>query len=42
MRLALREKYVIALVKQRFGMLLPIVAEEVARFKAVAAAPTLL
>jgi len=42
MRVALREKYARTLVKERFGMSLPIVAEEVARFKAAPDVPTLL
>jgi hypothetical protein len=42
MRVALREKYARTLVKERFGMPLPIVAEEVARYKAASDAPTLL
>jgi hypothetical protein len=42
MRVALREKYARTLVKERFGMALPIVAEEVARYKVAPDTPTLL
>jgi hypothetical protein len=42
MRVTLREKYARTLVKERFGMALPIVAEEVARHKPASEALTLL
>ena len=42
MRVALREKYARTLVKERYGMALPIVAEEVARHKLTSDDPTLL